>query len=122
MFPADAGIAPKRYGSCPGAASKPRQILVPKCVSGPVGDGGDAGHLVLCKPGRLCYTLPLANICFAYSSVAQRESLRLLIEWSLVRIQPGEPQGGFCRTRVYAVSAGPGRECPFSRAATSPPR
>ena len=40
----------------------------------PAPASGNAGarHLVLCKPGRLCYTLPAREPLFACSSVAQR--------------------------------------------------
>src|ERR1700687_5825717 len=42
-------------------------------------------------PEALLYAAGLRTLGFAYSSVAQRERIRVLIEWSLFRIQPGEP-------------------------------
>jgi hypothetical protein len=51
---------------------KRRQIIVAQGLSGPASRKSAAGDLVLCKPERLCYTLPAREPLFACSSVAQR--------------------------------------------------
>src|SRR6185436_18715184 len=45
-------------------ARKPRQTIVRQPLSGPATGWGAAGDLVLCKPERLCYTLPAREPLF----------------------------------------------------------
>lgn len=64
MLRADAGFAQVRCRLCPRRTGKWRQILEPPGISGPIHHGAGDGHLVLCKPERLCYTLPAREHLF----------------------------------------------------------
>ena len=50
------------YGRTPTQTA--RQILVPPAPFRPIEDIAGTGYLVLCKPGRLCYTLPAREHLF----------------------------------------------------------
>ena len=46
------------------AGRKTQQIVVAPGLSGSASSRGTAGDLVLCKPERLCYTLPARELLF----------------------------------------------------------
>lgn len=64
MLRADAAFAQARCRLCPAPDRIWRQILEPPGISGPVHHRTGDGHLVLCKPERLCYTLPAREHLF----------------------------------------------------------
>src|SRR5215208_5654245 len=58
------GLQPRVTDHVPRRTGNGRQIVESPRISGPVHYGAGEGHLVLCKPGRLCYTLPAREHLF----------------------------------------------------------
>src|ERR1700675_3841170 len=64
MTSGDGGIARTRSRSCPKQAKNRLQTLAELRVYASVGYPVRSGHLVLCKPEMLCYTLPARERLF----------------------------------------------------------